>query len=130
MPLYLLSYPLSLSKSGSSFIFPCFYVSLHISVALSLLILLSLSVCLFLFASICLSLFLQLSLHLSSSVILSQNNLRLFLIFEFLHIRWTIRQYAGFSTAEESNKFYKKNLLAGQQGLSVAFDLATHRGRL
>ena len=43
-------------------------------------------------------------------------------------IRWTIRQYAGFSTAEESNKFYKKNLLAGQQGLSVAFDLATHRG--
>jgi len=41
---------------------------------------------------------------------------------------WTIRQYAGFSTAEESNKFYKKNLLAGQQGLSVAFDLATHRG--
>ena len=44
-------------------------------------------------------------------------------------IRWTIRQYAGFSTAEESNKFYKKNLLAGQQGLSVAFDLATHRGQ-
>jgi len=41
---------------------------------------------------------------------------------------WTIRQYAGFSTAEESNKFYKKNLAAGQQGLSVAFDLATHRG--
>ena len=41
---------------------------------------------------------------------------------------WTIRQYAGFSTAEESNKFYKANLAAGQQGLSVAFDLATHRG--
>ncbi len=41
---------------------------------------------------------------------------------------WTIRQYAGFSTAEESNAFYKKNLKAGQQGLSVAFDLATHRG--
>ena len=41
---------------------------------------------------------------------------------------WTIRQYAGFSTAEESNKFYKSNLAAGQQGLSVAFDLATHRG--
>ena len=41
---------------------------------------------------------------------------------------WTIRQYAGFSTAEESNKFYKLNLAAGQQGLSVAFDLATHRG--
>lgn len=41
---------------------------------------------------------------------------------------WTIRQYAGFSTAEESNKFYRKNLEAGQQGLSVAFDLATHRG--
>jgi hypothetical protein len=40
---------------------------------------------------------------------------------------WTIRQYAGFSTAEESNKFYKANLKAGQQGLSVAFDLATHR---
>jgi methylmalonyl-CoA mutase len=39
-----------------------------------------------------------------------------------------VRQYAGFSTAEESNKFYKKNLAAGQQGLSVAFDLATHRG--
>jgi methylmalonyl-CoA mutase len=42
--------------------------------------------------------------------------------------RWTVRQYAGFSTAEESNKFYKRNLAAGQQGLSVAFDLATHRG--
>ncbi len=41
---------------------------------------------------------------------------------------WTIRQYAGFSTAEESNRFYKANLAAGQQGLSVAFDLATHRG--
>ncbi|MEM9721550.1 MAG: methylmalonyl-CoA mutase [Bacteroidota bacterium] len=41
---------------------------------------------------------------------------------------WTIRQYAGFSTAEESNKFYKKNLAEGQKGLSVAFDLATHRG--
>ncbi len=41
---------------------------------------------------------------------------------------WTIRQYAGFSTAAESNKFYRKNLAAGQMGLSVAFDLATHRG--
>ena len=41
---------------------------------------------------------------------------------------WTVRQYAGFSTAEESNAFYKRNLAAGQQGLSVAFDLATHRG--
>lgn len=41
---------------------------------------------------------------------------------------WTIRQYAGFSTAEESNAFYKRNLAAGQMGLSVAFDLATHRG--
>ena len=41
---------------------------------------------------------------------------------------WTIRQYAGFSTAEESNAFYRKNLAAGQAGLSVAFDLATHRG--
>ena len=41
---------------------------------------------------------------------------------------WTIRQYAGFSTAEESNKFYRDNLAAGQKGLSVAFDLATHRG--
>ena len=41
---------------------------------------------------------------------------------------WTIRQYAGFSTAEESNKFYRNNLAAGQKGLSVAFDLATHRG--
>lgn len=44
------------------------------------------------------------------------------------HRPWTIRQYAGFSTAEESNEFYKKNLAAGQQGLSVAFDLPTHRG--
>src|SRR5690554_6607018 len=41
---------------------------------------------------------------------------------------WTIRQYAGFSTAEESNAFYRRNLVAGQKGLSVAFDLATHRG--
>ncbi|MEM1412907.1 MAG: methylmalonyl-CoA mutase family protein, partial [Pseudomonadota bacterium] len=41
---------------------------------------------------------------------------------------WTIRQYAGFSTAEESNAFYRQNLAAGQKGLSVAFDLATHRG--
>ena len=41
---------------------------------------------------------------------------------------WTVRQYAGFSTAEESNAFYRANLAAGQQGLSVAFDLATHRG--
>ena len=41
---------------------------------------------------------------------------------------WTVRQYAGFSTAEKSNDFYKRNLAAGQQGLSVAFDLATHRG--
>ena len=41
---------------------------------------------------------------------------------------WTIRQYAGFSTAKESNEFYRKNLKAGQKGLSVAFDLATHRG--
>ena len=41
---------------------------------------------------------------------------------------WTIRQYAGFSTAEESNAFYKKNLRGGQKGISVAFDLATHRG--
>ena len=42
---------------------------------------------------------------------------------------WTIRQYAGFSTAEESNAFYRRNLAAGQKGLSVAFDLATHRGK-
>ena len=41
---------------------------------------------------------------------------------------WTIRQYAGFSTAKESNAFYRRNLAAGQKGLSVAFDLATHRG--
>jgi len=41
---------------------------------------------------------------------------------------WTVRQYAGFSTAEESNAFYKRNLAAGQRGLSIAFDLATHRG--
>ena len=41
---------------------------------------------------------------------------------------WTVRQYAGFSTAEESNAFYRRNLAAGQMGLSVAFDLATHRG--
>ncbi|MBN2670986.1 MAG: methylmalonyl-CoA mutase [Deltaproteobacteria bacterium] len=41
---------------------------------------------------------------------------------------WTVRQYAGFSTAEKSNEFYKKNLAAGQMGLSIAFDLATHRG--
>ncbi|MFQ3579789.1 MAG: methylmalonyl-CoA mutase family protein, partial [Bacteroidales bacterium] len=41
---------------------------------------------------------------------------------------WTIRQYAGFSTAEESNAFYRRNLASGQMGLSVAFDLATHRG--
>lgn len=41
---------------------------------------------------------------------------------------WTIRQYAGFSTASASNAFYKRNLAAGQKGLSVAFDLATHRG--
>ncbi|KAA0804061.1 methylmalonyl-CoA mutase, partial [Staphylococcus aureus] len=41
---------------------------------------------------------------------------------------WTIRQYAGFSTAKESNAFYRRNLAAGQKGLSVAFDLPTHRG--
>lgn len=46
----------------------------------------------------------------------------------YTHQPWTIRQYAGFSTAEESNAFYRKNLAAGQKGLSVAFDLATHRG--
>lgn len=46
----------------------------------------------------------------------------------YTHRPWTIRQYAGFSTVEESNKFYRANLAAGQQGLSVAFDLATHRG--
>ncbi|MCH7796176.1 MAG: methylmalonyl-CoA mutase, partial [Proteobacteria bacterium] len=41
---------------------------------------------------------------------------------------WTLRQYSGFSTAEDSNAFYRKNLAAGQMGLSIAFDLATHRG--
>ena len=41
---------------------------------------------------------------------------------------WTVRQYAGFSTAEESNAFYRRNLAMGQKGLSVAFDFATHRG--
>ena len=41
---------------------------------------------------------------------------------------WTVRQYSGFSTAEESNAFYRRNLAAGQKGLSIAFDLATHRG--
>jgi methylmalonyl-CoA mutase len=46
----------------------------------------------------------------------------------YTHRPWTIRQYAGFSTVEESNRFYRKNIAAGQQGLSVAFDLATHRG--
>ncbi len=46
----------------------------------------------------------------------------------FANRPWTIRQYAGFSTAEESNRFYRENLKAGQMGLSVAFDLATHRG--
>ncbi|XP_053390431.1 methylmalonyl-CoA mutase, mitochondrial-like [Mercenaria mercenaria] len=46
----------------------------------------------------------------------------------YTHRPWTIRQYAGFSTVEESNKFYRDNIKAGQQGLSVAFDLATHRG--
>src|SRR6185503_8852313 len=46
----------------------------------------------------------------------------------FANRPWTIRQYAGFSTAEESNKFYKAGLKNGQMGLSVAFDLATHRG--
>lgn len=46
----------------------------------------------------------------------------------FVQRPWTIRQYAGFSTAEESNAFYRKNLAGGQKGLSVAFDLATHRG--
>src|SRR3546814_8572749 len=46
----------------------------------------------------------------------------------FANRPWTIRQYAGFSTAEDSNAFYRKNLAAGQQGVSVAFDLATHRG--
>ncbi|MBW7852060.1 MAG: methylmalonyl-CoA mutase [Rhodospirillales bacterium] len=46
----------------------------------------------------------------------------------YAHRPWTVRQYAGFSTAEESNAFYRANLAAGQMGLSVAFDLATHRG--
>ncbi|XP_048247847.1 methylmalonyl-CoA mutase, mitochondrial-like [Haliotis rufescens] len=46
----------------------------------------------------------------------------------YTHRPWTIRQYAGFSTVEESNKFYRDNIAGGQQGLSVAFDLATHRG--
>jgi len=46
----------------------------------------------------------------------------------YTHRAWTLRQYAGFSTAEESNAFYKANLAGGQQGLSVAFDLGTHRG--
>ncbi|MFZ1750200.1 MAG: methylmalonyl-CoA mutase family protein, partial [Saprospiraceae bacterium] len=46
----------------------------------------------------------------------------------YLSSPWTIRQYAGFSTATESNAFYRRNLAAGQKGLSVAFDLATHRG--
>ena len=46
----------------------------------------------------------------------------------YSHRPWTVRQYAGFSTAEESNAFYRANLAAGQKGLSVAFDLATHRG--
>ena len=46
----------------------------------------------------------------------------------YLKAPWTIRQYAGFSTAEESNAFYRRNLAAGQKGLSIAFDLATHRG--
>ena len=41
---------------------------------------------------------------------------------------WTVRQYAGYSTAEESNAFYRRNLAAGQTGLSIAFDLPTHRG--
>ena len=46
----------------------------------------------------------------------------------FANRTWTIRQYAGFATAEESNAFYKRNLAGGQKGLSIAFDLATHRG--
>ncbi|MGP1273835.1 MAG: methylmalonyl-CoA mutase family protein, partial [Caulobacterales bacterium] len=46
----------------------------------------------------------------------------------FVQRPWTIRQYAGFSTAEDSNAFYRRNLAAGQKGLSIAFDLATHRG--
>ena len=46
----------------------------------------------------------------------------------YVHRPWTVRQYAGFSTAEESNAFYRRNLAAGQKGLSIAFDLPTHRG--
>ena len=46
----------------------------------------------------------------------------------FVSRPWTVRQYAGFSTAEDSNAFYKRNLAAGQKGLSIAFDLPTHRG--
>ena len=46
----------------------------------------------------------------------------------YAHRPWTIRQYAGFSTVEKSNEFYRANIKAGQQGLSIAFDLATHRG--
>ena len=46
----------------------------------------------------------------------------------YVYRPWTIRQYAGFSTAEESNAFYRRNLASGQKGLSVAFDLPTHRG--
>ena len=46
----------------------------------------------------------------------------------YTHRPWTVRQYAGFATAEESNTFYRANLAAGQTGVSVAFDLATHRG--
>ncbi len=51
-------------------------------------------------------------------------------VYSTMYVRrpWTIRQYAGFSTAEESNAFYRRNLAAGQKGLSIAFDLATHRG--
>ncbi len=50
------------------------------------------------------------------------------LLLRYAQRPWTIRQYAGFSTVEKSNEFYKANIKAGQQGLSVAFDLATHRG--
>ncbi|MGZ8416117.1 MAG: methylmalonyl-CoA mutase family protein, partial [Methyloceanibacter sp.] len=46
----------------------------------------------------------------------------------YLQRPWTVRQYSGFSTAEDSNAFYRRNLAAGQQGVSIAFDLATHRG--
>ena len=52
----------------------------------------------------------------------------MWIICRYAHRPWTIRQYAGFSTVEESNRFYRENIKAGQQGLSVAFDLATHRG--